>query len=135
MSAGDRPDLPPRKCATCGCEVRGWFSTAAEVAQGIVYCRAHSTPLGMWSKEANGGAIEAVESVQGPDTAPEGANGSMDAPSDEDELRQMAEAFRSGAPIMREGPTGCGKTMTVTEFAYATGLPIWKVNPLDGGEA
>jgi len=94
MSAGDRPDLPPRKCATCGCEVRGWFSTAAEVAQGIVYCRAHSTPLGMWSKEANGGAIEAVESVQGPDTAPEGANGSMDAPSDEDELRQMAEACR-----------------------------------------
>lgn len=68
-------------CATCGCELDSWISTAQEVAQGIVYCREHSTPLGKWSYFLNRGAIEAEESVQGPNTAPEGSTRSTHAPS------------------------------------------------------
>ncbi len=102
----------PRVCATCGKRLIAWLTTIEDERDGKVFCLDHFTYGGMWADSLKEGALEAEESVQGPDTAPEGANGSTDAPS-----------------------TGCGKTMTVTEFAYATGLPIWKANPLEGGEA
>ena len=43
-----RPDDPPKNCATCGKEIRGWFSQNHLLPK--VFCAKHHTPLGIHNK-------------------------------------------------------------------------------------
>jgi len=44
-----RPDEPTKKCATCGIELRGWFSQAHLLPK--VFCAEHHAFMGQWNKD------------------------------------------------------------------------------------
>ena len=48
------------------------------------------------------------------------------------ELAVFAFAFNNTMDTMTQGGTGCGKTMSIKEFAFLTGLPLYRVNGRDG---
>jgi MoxR-like ATPase len=52
--------------------------------------------------------------------------------SDAQELMRLATAFNIGYDVMLEGPKGCGKTMSVLEMGYRTGIPVIRFNCSEG---